>query len=152
MDFGAGQFICKLDLADPERGYVAASDCPRDGLAAGWSSTPGLRTAGEQGRMSGARPLQIGGFSRFGAMELAADRSASISGGGSNPSSITPSCIPNAGGMPAYATDSSALFIEGFRICPVRLTALSCEVTACAMATTPVSVVTARTVRVVTGM
>jgi gamma-glutamyltranspeptidase/glutathione hydrolase len=36
MDFGAGQFICKLDLADPERGYVAASDGPRDGLAAGW--------------------------------------------------------------------------------------------------------------------
>jgi gamma-glutamyltranspeptidase/glutathione hydrolase len=36
MDFGAGQFICKLDHSEPERGYVAASDSRRDGLAAGW--------------------------------------------------------------------------------------------------------------------
>jgi gamma-glutamyltranspeptidase/glutathione hydrolase len=36
MDFGAGQFICKLDHCEPERGYVAASDGRRDGLAAGW--------------------------------------------------------------------------------------------------------------------
>ena len=36
MDFGAGQFICKLDHSEPERGYVAASDGRRDGLAAGW--------------------------------------------------------------------------------------------------------------------
>ncbi len=36
MDFGAGQFICKLDRSEPERGYVAASDARRDGLAAGF--------------------------------------------------------------------------------------------------------------------
>ncbi|MFP6560481.1 gamma-glutamyltransferase family protein [Paraburkholderia sp. B3] len=35
MDFGSGQFIWKLDRNDPERGYVAASDSRRDGLAAG---------------------------------------------------------------------------------------------------------------------
>jgi gamma-glutamyltranspeptidase / glutathione hydrolase len=36
MDFGSGQFIRKLDRDDPERGYVAASDSRRDGLAAGF--------------------------------------------------------------------------------------------------------------------
>jgi gamma-glutamyltranspeptidase / glutathione hydrolase len=36
MDFGSGQFIWKLDRGDPERGYVAASDSRRDGLAAGF--------------------------------------------------------------------------------------------------------------------
>ncbi|MCP3710799.1 gamma-glutamyltransferase family protein [Paraburkholderia sp. CNPSo 3274] len=36
MDFGSGQFIWKLDRNDPERGYVAASDTRRDGLAAGF--------------------------------------------------------------------------------------------------------------------
>jgi len=36
MDFGSGQFIWKLDHRDPERGYVAASDSRRDGLAAGY--------------------------------------------------------------------------------------------------------------------
>ncbi|XHO72963.1 Glutathione hydrolase-like YwrD proenzyme [Burkholderia gladioli] len=36
MDFGSGQFIWKLDREDPERGYVAASDTRRDGLAAGF--------------------------------------------------------------------------------------------------------------------
>jgi gamma-glutamyltranspeptidase / glutathione hydrolase len=36
MDFGSGQFIWKLDGNDPERGYVAASDSRRDGLAAGF--------------------------------------------------------------------------------------------------------------------
>jgi gamma-glutamyltranspeptidase / glutathione hydrolase len=36
MDFGSGQFIWKLDRDDPERGYVAASDSRRDGLAAGF--------------------------------------------------------------------------------------------------------------------
>jgi gamma-glutamyltranspeptidase/glutathione hydrolase len=35
MDFGSGQFIWKLDPDDQERGYVAASDSRRDGLAAG---------------------------------------------------------------------------------------------------------------------
>jgi len=36
MDFGSGQFIWKLDREDAERGYVAASDSRRDGLAAGF--------------------------------------------------------------------------------------------------------------------
>jgi gamma-glutamyltranspeptidase/glutathione hydrolase len=36
MDFGSGQFIWKLDRNEPERGYVAASDSRRDGLAAGF--------------------------------------------------------------------------------------------------------------------
>jgi len=36
MDFGSGQFIWKLDRNDAERGYVAASDSRRDGLAAGF--------------------------------------------------------------------------------------------------------------------
>jgi gamma-glutamyltranspeptidase/glutathione hydrolase len=36
MDFGSGQFIWKLDENDPDRGYVAASDSRRDGLAAGF--------------------------------------------------------------------------------------------------------------------
>ena len=36
MDFGAGQFIWRLDNARPEHGYVAASDSRRDGLAAGF--------------------------------------------------------------------------------------------------------------------
>ncbi|MBN3849160.1 gamma-glutamyltransferase family protein [Paraburkholderia sp. Ac-20342] len=36
MDFGSGQFIWRLDRDDPERGYVAASDSRRDGLAAGF--------------------------------------------------------------------------------------------------------------------
>ncbi|SEK07207.1 gamma-glutamyltransferase family protein [Paraburkholderia diazotrophica] len=36
MDFGSGQFIWKLDGNEPERGYVAASDSRRDGLAAGF--------------------------------------------------------------------------------------------------------------------
>ncbi|WLE60589.1 gamma-glutamyltransferase family protein [Burkholderia plantarii] len=36
MDFGSGQFIWRLDADDPERGYVAASDSRRDGLAAGF--------------------------------------------------------------------------------------------------------------------
>ncbi len=36
MDFGSGQFIWKLDESDPDRGYVAASDSRRDGLAAGF--------------------------------------------------------------------------------------------------------------------
>jgi gamma-glutamyltranspeptidase/glutathione hydrolase len=36
MDFGSGQYIWKLDGDDPERGYVAASDSRRDGLAAGF--------------------------------------------------------------------------------------------------------------------
>ena len=36
MDFGSGQYIWKLDRNDPERGYVAASDSRRDGLAAGF--------------------------------------------------------------------------------------------------------------------
>jgi gamma-glutamyltranspeptidase/glutathione hydrolase len=36
MDFGSGQFIWRLDRNEPERGYVAASDSRRDGLAAGF--------------------------------------------------------------------------------------------------------------------
>ncbi len=36
MDFGSGQFIWRLDPDDAERGYVAASDSRRDGLAAGF--------------------------------------------------------------------------------------------------------------------
>jgi len=36
MDFGAGQFIWRLDEADNERGYVAASDPRRDGQAVGF--------------------------------------------------------------------------------------------------------------------
>ena len=36
MDFGSGQYIWKLDPDEPERGYVAASDSRRDGLAAGF--------------------------------------------------------------------------------------------------------------------
>ncbi|WJF90738.1 gamma-glutamyltransferase family protein [Paraburkholderia bonniea] len=36
MDFGSGQYIWRLDPRDPERGYVAASDSRRDGLAAGF--------------------------------------------------------------------------------------------------------------------
>ncbi|WP_205186617.1 gamma-glutamyltransferase family protein, partial [Burkholderia sp. LMG 13014] len=36
MDFGSGQFIWRLDRDDRERGYVAASDSRRDGLAAGF--------------------------------------------------------------------------------------------------------------------
>ncbi|TCG08567.1 gamma-glutamyltransferase [Paraburkholderia steynii] len=36
MDFGSGQFIWKLDRNEPDRGYVAASDSERDGLAAGF--------------------------------------------------------------------------------------------------------------------
>jgi gamma-glutamyltranspeptidase/glutathione hydrolase len=35
MDFGAGQFIWRLDPNDLDRGYVAASDSRRDGQAAG---------------------------------------------------------------------------------------------------------------------
>jgi hypothetical protein len=35
MDFGSGQYIWKLDRNEPDRGYVAASDSRRDGLAAG---------------------------------------------------------------------------------------------------------------------
>ncbi|CAB3760662.1 gamma-glutamyltransferase family protein [Paraburkholderia humisilvae] len=36
MDFGSGQYIWRLDRDEPERGYVAASDSRRDGLAAGF--------------------------------------------------------------------------------------------------------------------
>jgi gamma-glutamyltranspeptidase/glutathione hydrolase len=36
MDFGSGQFVWRLDRDDRERGYVAASDSRRDGLAAGF--------------------------------------------------------------------------------------------------------------------
>jgi gamma-glutamyltranspeptidase / glutathione hydrolase len=36
MDFGSGQFIWRLDPNDADRGYVAASDSRRDGLAAGF--------------------------------------------------------------------------------------------------------------------
>jgi gamma-glutamyltranspeptidase / glutathione hydrolase len=36
MDFGSGQYIWKLEGNDPDRGYVAASDSRRDGLAAGF--------------------------------------------------------------------------------------------------------------------
>ncbi|MGF6408481.1 gamma-glutamyltransferase family protein [Paraburkholderia sp. MM5482-R1] len=36
MDFGSGQFVWRLDLNEPERGYVAASDSRRDGLVAGF--------------------------------------------------------------------------------------------------------------------
>lgn len=36
MDFGSGQYIWKLSDDEPERGYVAASDTRRDGLAAGF--------------------------------------------------------------------------------------------------------------------
>ena len=36
MDFGSGQYIWKLSDEEPERGYVAASDTRRDGLAAGY--------------------------------------------------------------------------------------------------------------------
>ncbi|RAD55964.1 gamma-glutamyltransferase, partial [Burkholderia multivorans] len=36
MDFGSGQFVWRLDPDDPDRGYVAASDSRRDGLAAGF--------------------------------------------------------------------------------------------------------------------
>jgi gamma-glutamyltranspeptidase/glutathione hydrolase len=35
MDFGSGQFIWRLDGANPDHGYVAASDSRRDGIAAG---------------------------------------------------------------------------------------------------------------------
>ncbi|MEO7939831.1 MAG: gamma-glutamyltransferase family protein [Burkholderiaceae bacterium] len=35
MDFGAGQFVCRLS-DDPDDGYVAASDSRRDGHAAGY--------------------------------------------------------------------------------------------------------------------
>lgn len=36
MDFGAGQFIWRMDENDNEKGYVAASDARRDGQAAGF--------------------------------------------------------------------------------------------------------------------
>jgi gamma-glutamyltranspeptidase/glutathione hydrolase len=36
MDFGSGQYIWKLSNEEAERGYVAASDTRRDGLAAGF--------------------------------------------------------------------------------------------------------------------
>jgi gamma-glutamyltranspeptidase/glutathione hydrolase len=36
MDFGSGQFVWRLDPQDSDRGYVAASDSRRDGLAAGF--------------------------------------------------------------------------------------------------------------------
>ena len=36
MDFGAGQFIWRMSADDNEKGYVAASDPRRDGLAAGF--------------------------------------------------------------------------------------------------------------------
>ncbi|NRO97805.1 gamma-glutamyltransferase [Paraburkholderia sp. NMBU_R16] len=36
MDFGSGQYIWKLEHGNAERGYVAASDSRRDGLAAGF--------------------------------------------------------------------------------------------------------------------
>ena len=36
MDFGSGQFIWRLEHDNPDRGYVAASDSRRDGLAAGF--------------------------------------------------------------------------------------------------------------------
>jgi gamma-glutamyltranspeptidase/glutathione hydrolase len=36
MDFGAGQFIWRMSPDDNEKGYVAASDPRRDGLAAGF--------------------------------------------------------------------------------------------------------------------
>ncbi len=36
MDFGSGQYVWRLDHDDLERGYVAASDSRRDGLAAGY--------------------------------------------------------------------------------------------------------------------
>ncbi|MGN6648635.1 gamma-glutamyltransferase family protein [Trinickia sp.] len=36
MDFGSGQYIWRLSNEEPERGYVAASDSRRDGLAAGF--------------------------------------------------------------------------------------------------------------------
>ncbi len=36
MDFGSGQFIWLLEHGNPDRGYVAASDSRRDGLAAGF--------------------------------------------------------------------------------------------------------------------
>ncbi len=36
MYFGSGQYIWKLDRDELERGYVAASDSRRDGLAAGF--------------------------------------------------------------------------------------------------------------------
>jgi gamma-glutamyltranspeptidase/glutathione hydrolase len=36
MDFGSGQFIWRLEEGNAERGYVAASDSRRDGLAAGY--------------------------------------------------------------------------------------------------------------------
>ncbi|MGF6507952.1 gamma-glutamyltranspeptidase/glutathione hydrolase [Paraburkholderia sp. 32] len=36
MDFGSGQFVWRLDRNELERGYVAASDSRRDGLAAGF--------------------------------------------------------------------------------------------------------------------
>ena len=36
MDFGSGQYIWKLERGNADRGYVAASDSRRDGLAAGF--------------------------------------------------------------------------------------------------------------------
>jgi gamma-glutamyltranspeptidase/glutathione hydrolase len=36
MDFGSGQYVWKLEHGNAERGYVAASDSRRDGLAAGF--------------------------------------------------------------------------------------------------------------------
>jgi gamma-glutamyltranspeptidase / glutathione hydrolase len=36
MDFSAGQFVWRIDGDRLERGYVAASDSRRDGLAAGF--------------------------------------------------------------------------------------------------------------------
>jgi gamma-glutamyltranspeptidase/glutathione hydrolase len=36
MDFGAGQFIWRMDESDNEKGYVAASDSRRDGQAVGF--------------------------------------------------------------------------------------------------------------------
>jgi gamma-glutamyltranspeptidase/glutathione hydrolase len=36
MDFGAGQFIWRMDESDGEKGYVAASDSRRDGQAVGF--------------------------------------------------------------------------------------------------------------------
>lgn len=36
MDFGSGQFIWRLEQGNADRGYVAASDSRRDGLAAGF--------------------------------------------------------------------------------------------------------------------
>jgi hypothetical protein len=63
----------------------------------------------------------------------------------SNPSSNTASCTWDSGALPAFAVDSTALFVRAFSVASIAFTPLWCDETARAMATRPLSVVTAKT-------